>query len=85
MGDSLKTKGKKRAIATIITGKEEVSVENHLIVLIPHDLSLESCKELMLRLRSKETDEWLNERIRCRHLTVSALNELPWWNEGENQ
>jgi hypothetical protein len=53
--------------------------------LIPHDLSLESCKELILRLRSMETDEWLNERIRCRHLTVSALNELPWWNGGENQ
>jgi hypothetical protein len=76
---------KKRAIATIITGTEEISVENHLIVLIPHDLSLESCKELILRLRSMETDEWLNERIRCRHLTVSALNELPWWNGGENQ
>jgi hypothetical protein len=21
---------------------------------------------------------WLNERIRCRHLTVSAVADIPW-------
>jgi len=23
-------------------------------------------------------NDWLNERIRCRHLTVKALQDLPW-------
>jgi hypothetical protein len=34
---------------------------------------------LLRVLKSRKTDQWLNNRIRCRHLTVRSLNELPWW------
>jgi hypothetical protein len=32
------------------------------------------------RLKDPRTTTWLNERIRCRHLTVGAVRDLPWWN-----
>jgi hypothetical protein len=68
-----------RAIGTIISGDTPVAVENHLIILLPKDKTLVSCKRLLSNLRKKETNTWLDNRIRCRHLTVSALAELPWW------
>ncbi|MHC4180438.1 MAG: N-6 DNA methylase [Planctomycetota bacterium] len=70
-----------RAVATIITGDDGVAVENHLIVLLPNDGALDTCRLLMDRLRSTKTDLWLDRRIRCRHLTVSALREIPWWSD----
>lgn len=70
-----------RAIGTIITGKDPVAVENHLIVLKPSSNSLEDCFQLMEVLRHPQTNDWLNERIRCRHLTVTAMRNLPWWKE----
>ncbi len=68
-----------RAVATIVTGKKPVAAENHLLVLLPHDKSLRRCHELLRVLKSADTNKWLNSRIRCRHLTVPALRELPWW------
>ena len=68
---------KNRCVATIVNEKREVAVENHLLVLLPHDKSLQSCKQLLEVLKSPQSSEWLNERIRCRHLTVTALRELP--------
>jgi hypothetical protein len=68
---------KHRCVATIIDETRPVAVENHLLVLMPHDKSLKSCKELLSVFKSHYTDEWLNWRIRCRHLTVSAIRELP--------
>ena len=68
-----------RAIAAIITGKENIAVENHLLVLMPKDNKIETCRELMVRLKDKRTNDWLNNRIRCRHLTVSSVSKLPWW------
>jgi hypothetical protein len=70
-----------RAVASIVSGKKPVAVENHLLVLCPHDGRLESCEELVQVLRRSETSAWLNQRIRCRHLTVSALGKVPWWND----
>jgi hypothetical protein len=67
-----------RAVGTIITGTKQFAVENHLIALIPKDGSLESCRRALEVLRKKETTEWLDHRICCRHLTVSALGDLPW-------
>jgi hypothetical protein len=67
-----------RAVATIITGNEDVAVENHLIVLLPKDRTLDTCRLMMRNLRSEKTDQWLDGRIRCRHLTVTALRRLPW-------
>lgn len=69
----------KRAVATIVHGTHDIAVENHLIVCLPHDNATHSCHQLLTRLRSSKTDDWLNRRIRCRHLTVGCIAELPWW------
>jgi hypothetical protein len=71
--------GDKRAIATLVTGKRKVAAENHLLVLSPKNGTLSACVRLVRVLRKDQTDVWLNERIRCRHLTVKALMDLPWW------
>lgn len=73
--------GDKRAIATIITGKRKIAVENHLVVLLPNKKTIAECMELLRVLKSPETDRWLNKRIRCRHLTVQSLKGLPWWSK----
>ena len=41
-----------------------VAVENHLIVLLPNDRTVQTCRELLGRLRSPKTDNWLNARLR---------------------
>ena len=70
---------KNRAVATVIKGNRAVAVENHLVVLKPRNNSLGLCMESMEKLHSTDTTVWLDERIRCRHLTVSSIGELPWW------
>lgn len=70
---------KLRARATIVVGQGPVAVENHLLVLEPRDGSLETCEQLLAVLRDERTNRWLDERIRCRHLTVGVLRDLPWW------
>jgi hypothetical protein len=70
-----------RAVGTIITSPESVAVENHLIILKPKDDNLSTCQDLLEVLKDDKTSQWLNQRIRCRHLTVRALAELPWWSE----
>lgn len=68
-----------RAAATVITGKKSVAVENHLIVCEPKDNKTQAvCKKLMLQLKTKAVNEFLDERIRCRHLTVGAVIEIPF-------
>lgn len=69
---------KKRAVGTLVLGRRGVAVENHLLVLKPRRGRRKKCEELMRILKSSKTSEWLNRRIRCRHLTVGALSELPW-------
>lgn len=73
--------GDKRAIATVIKGKRKVAVENHIIALFPNRSTISECRELVSVLKSPETDRWLNNRIRCRHLTVQSLKDLPWWSK----
>ena len=67
-----------RAIGTLVTGQRHIAVENHLLVVLPKDGTVRSCKELLGVLRHPQTTAWLNKRIRCRHLTVPAVCELPW-------
>ena len=67
-----------RGVGTLIMGDEEVQVENHLIVLIPKDGSADSCRSVVRLLDSTHAKQWLDERIRCRHLTVRAISEMPW-------
>ena len=69
---------KSRCTGTIIGGRSEMAVENHLLVLVPRDGRTETCRRLLRILRSARSTDWLNARIRCRHLTVSAIRELPW-------
>ncbi len=70
-----------RAIGTILEGSQPIAVENHLLVLQPKDGSLKTCRKLLAVLRMSEASQWLDQRIRCRHLTVSSLRELPWWSK----
>ncbi len=67
-----------RAIATIIATDRAVAVENHLLVLVPRDGTLRTCRAAVDALRRPETDAWLDRRIRCRHLTVPAMAEVPF-------
>ncbi|HUU28965.1 MAG TPA: N-6 DNA methylase [archaeon] len=69
---------KYRAVGTIIENQRSIAVENHLIVLEPRDGTVSSCKKLIKILKKTETNEWLNKRICCRHLTVSAISDIPW-------
>jgi hypothetical protein len=68
-----------RAIGTVIAGQRPIAVENHLIVLQPKDGKVRTCLKLLGILKDDQTTPWFDERIRCRHLTVAALKELPWW------
>lgn len=72
-----KTSGSVRARAAVYAGAGPVAVENHLIVVRPRDGSITSCMLLMDVLRRPETTEWLDQRLRLRHLTITALRELP--------
>lgn len=68
---------KDRVVCTIITGSKPVAVENHLIVVRPKNSSLSSCKKLTKHLRSEYINEFINRRIRCRHLTATVIKEIP--------
>jgi hypothetical protein len=67
-----------RATATVIAGDHPVAVENHLIVCEPKDGKFATCRALMTKLKTVEVNEFLNSRIRCRHLTVGAVRAIPW-------
>lgn len=67
-----------RATATVIAGITPVAVENHLIVCEPKDGTLATCKALMKQLKTKAVNEFLDQRIRCRHLTVGAVSSIPF-------
>lgn len=67
-----------RAVATVIVGDRTVAVENHLLVLLPMDGSVETCRRLIRVLASHETNTFLNAEIRCRHLTTGIVAQIPW-------
>jgi len=66
-----------RCVGTIISGQDTVAVENHLLVAVPKDGTLRSCKALLREFQKDETNAWFNSESRCRHLTVGAVKELP--------
>lgn len=68
---------RQRAITTLVTGTRPVAVENHLIVLEPFEHLLEVCTLGQAILAQPRTTEWLNDRIRCRHLTIDSVREIP--------
>ena len=67
-----------RATATVIGGDAAVAVENHLIVCEPRDGKVTTCRKLMRQLQTERANEFLNQRIRCRHLTVGAVEAIPF-------
>jgi len=67
-----------RATATVVNGKSPIAVENHLIVCEPKDGKLATCKKLMNQLKTSTVNDFLNKRIRCRHLTVEAAGAIPF-------
>ncbi|MCU6193895.1 N-6 DNA methylase [Enterobacter sichuanensis] len=66
-----------RASATIININMPVAVENHMIIIKPKDSTLKACEKLLSVLHSSRTNDFLNERIRTRHLTVGVIKEIP--------
>jgi hypothetical protein len=68
-----------RAIATIINTPSPVYVDNHLIVLKPKSGLISDCTMLLKTLQTSRTDEWLDNAIRCRHLTVRVVAKIPIW------
>lgn len=68
---------KSRIIAAVVDSVVPVAVENHFIVAIPKDGKLESCQDLLVILRSDRTQIYVDQRIRCRHLTVGTIKTIP--------
>ena len=66
-----------RAVGTIIEDGRAIAVENHLIVCSPSDGSLNSCMKLIELLKDERLNDWLNDKIRCRHLTVESILSAP--------
>lgn len=66
-----------RAIATVISGTEPLAVDNHLIYCLPISGGKQSCEQLVKTLKTDRTNNFLNMRIRCRHLTVGVVREIP--------
>jgi hypothetical protein len=69
---------KQRARATLIHSHQEILVENHLVVCTPIDGSISTCRALMKVLSHQKTSNWLNKKIRCRHLTTEVIASIPW-------
>jgi hypothetical protein len=67
-----------RCIGTLVTGSTPMAVENHLLVALPKDKKVGTCQKLLEVLKRDVTSAWMNERIRCRHLTVGSVGDLPW-------
>ncbi|PTP02236.1 SAM-dependent methyltransferase [Vibrio splendidus] len=70
---------KNRASATLINLREPVAIENHMIVVTPKDGRVNTCKKLMKVLQNQQTNDFLNERIRLRHLTVGVIRDIPFF------
>ncbi len=68
-----------RASATLINLREPVAIENHMIVAMPKDGRVNTCKKLIKVLQTQQTNDYLNERIRLRHLTVGVVKDIPFF------
>lgn len=71
---------KQRICAALISGSEPVAVENHLIVAVPKNGEISECENLLSSLQCNNVEEFVNNRIRCRHLTVAVIKEIPYLN-----
>ena len=70
--------GAVRARAAVYTGPGPVAVENHLLVLKPPSAGgVDACMRLAVGFAEPAVTDWLDRRLRLRHLTVTALRDLP--------
>lgn len=69
-----------RVRARVREETDPAAVENHLLVVTPRSHTSLTTRDILRVLGSARTAEFLDERIRCRHLTVTALKEIPWSN-----
>lgn len=67
-----------RAVASIVSGREPIAVENHLIICTPHSRTVRSCQQLLEHLQTPIVNRQINEAIRCRHLRTATIADLPW-------
>ncbi|MEV6784637.1 N-6 DNA methylase [Streptomyces sp. NPDC051098] len=67
-----------RAAGVVVTGSENVAVDNHLLVAKPIDGGVKACNELIKLFNAPATNDILDDRISCRHLTVSSVKQIPW-------
>lgn len=67
-----------RAPGVLISGQQSAAIDNHLLVAFPRDGNEDTCRELLKVLRAEKTTRFLDQRLRCRHLTVGSVNEIPW-------
>jgi len=70
-------KDKYRVVGTVVNCSEPVAVENHIIILAPKDRSLLSCQRILDFFRTEHVNNYINEKIRCRHLTVGVVKGIP--------
>ncbi|WP_155273608.1 hypothetical protein [Xanthomonas arboricola] len=70
---------RRRARASLIRGNGLWLVENHLIIVRPKTPTIVECRRIHASLSDPRSDIWLNQKIRCRHLTVSVMKSLPIW------
>jgi hypothetical protein len=70
---------KNRATATIINPPRPIYVDNHLIILKPKSGTMADCKRALRLLKDERTNSFLDEQIRCRHLTVKVVANIPIW------
>jgi len=70
--------GKNRASATIINITGLIAVENHMLIIKPKSKKLKDCYNLLKILNSQETNDYLNDRARMRHLTVQIIKDIPF-------
>ena len=67
------------AASVVVTTRDQlVAVENHLLVLTPKSHTIKDCRRLQRVLKSEETNRLLDKSIRCRHLTVRSVSDLPF-------
>ena len=66
-----------RLRATIVVGDRPVALENHLLAFLPHTATLAACRTIAEMLQAPATTAYLDQRLRCRHLTVQAMRAIP--------
>jgi hypothetical protein len=67
-----------RVRARVRMASAPVAVENHLLIVKPKNPDDVSCELLMQVLTSDAVTSFLEAKIRCRHLTVSSIKDIPW-------